>query len=49
MALSNDRNDGTRRTWSARAPLDPMTRRQIHGPIRPMESPSILRRLFGHH
>jgi hypothetical protein len=49
MALSDDRNDGTRRIWTARAPLDPTLRRHIHGPIRPMEAPSILRRLLGHH
>jgi hypothetical protein len=49
MALSNDRNDGTRRLWSARAPQDPLMRRRIHGPIQPMEAPSILRRLLGHH
>lgn len=49
MALSTYRKDESRRTWTARAPLDPMMRRQIHGPIRPMEGPSILGRLFGRH
>ena len=30
-----------------RAPLDPGMRRMIFGPIRPMERPSFLQRLFG--
>lgn len=45
MALSNDRNDGACR--NARSPQDPLLRRRIHGPIQPMEAPSILRRLLG--
>lgn len=49
MALSHDRNDANRRGWSARTPLDPCLRRRIHGPIRPMEEPGLLRRLLGHH
>jgi hypothetical protein len=49
MPLSNDRNDGARGSWNARAPQDPMLRRRMHGPIQPMETPSILRRLLGHH
>lgn len=31
----------------ARAPLDPCTRKLIFGPIRPMDRPGFLRRLFG--
>ena len=30
-----------------RAPLDPNMRRLIFGPVRPMEQPSLLRRLLG--
>ena len=30
-----------------RTPLDPSMRRMIFGPIRPMERPSFLQRLFG--
>lgn len=59
MALSHDRNDAARRTWSARPALDPSLRRSIYGPIRPMDPPptvsgalpgmvpGILQRLFG--
>lgn len=49
MALSHDRNDVGRRTWSARPTLDPSLRRSIYGPIRPMDPPGILQRLFGRH
>jgi hypothetical protein len=57
MALSHDRNDVGRRTWSARPALDPSLRRSIYGPIRPMDPPGtppgalpgILQRLFGRH
>jgi hypothetical protein len=49
MALSDDRNNGTRRIWTASVPQDPSLRRRIHGPIQPMESRSILKRLLGHH
>lgn len=47
MALSDNRNHPGRRIWSARAPLDPTLRRQMYGPIRPMDEPGFLRRLFG--
>ncbi|HUD30704.1 MAG TPA: hypothetical protein VMQ93_17695 [Novosphingobium sp.] len=49
MASSNNRTDAIRRLGSAGAPQDPVLRRRIHGPIQPMERPSILRRLLGHH
>lgn len=47
MALSHDRNDATRRFWTARPALDPTVRRSIYGPIRSMDPPGFLERLFG--
>ncbi|WP_156370184.1 hypothetical protein [Novosphingobium sp. Leaf2] len=53
MALSQDRNEGMRRSWQARPALDPTLRRAIYGKIRPMDQPGILpgllHRLLGRH
>ncbi len=47
MMLQHDRDDRNRRLAGARASLDPVLRRQIHGPIVPMDKPGLLERLFG--
>ncbi|MFC0204791.1 hypothetical protein [Novosphingobium soli] len=47
MALQHERTDGTRRSSMGRPSLDPVLRRRIYGPIRPMETPGILQRLLG--
>ncbi|WP_153269305.1 hypothetical protein [Novosphingobium sp. BW1] len=37
--------ESTSHTATLRTPLDPMLRRQIHGPIQPMDEPSLITEL----
>lgn len=47
MALQ-ERTDHPSHSWTPRPPLDPMMRMRFYGPIRPMEKPNLLERLFRH-
>ncbi|GFE72627.1 hypothetical protein [Novosphingobium sp. TCA1] len=48
MALTQDHTYRAERIWTPRTPLDPGLRRRFHGPIQPMDQPTLLERIFGH-
>ncbi len=40
-------SDPMQRLSTPRAPLDPILRRRLHGPVRPMDEPGMMERVLG--